>query len=186
MGAPSQMRRAELAMSEARTHETLNQGFCGRLATIGADGYPYCVPMIYVLLDGEVYLHNTRARGHLRANVEHDPHVCFEIDVAGEVFPYGRFECDTTVSYRSVILFGKIRIVDDIAAKHRFFEALMQKYAKTREGRHKGFFPRIEQITLYAITIERMTGKEISLPDLSQQWPAMDRTKTPNADPTAK
>jgi hypothetical protein len=26
-----------------------------------------------------------------------------------------------------------------------------------------------------------MTGKETSLPPLSEQWPAKDRTKTPNA-----
>jgi hypothetical protein len=33
----------------------------------------------------------------------------------------------------------------------------------------------------YAIAVERMTGKEHPLPPLSEQWPAIDRTKTPNA-----
>ena len=45
----------------------------------------------------------------------------------------------------------------------------------------KGFFPRIDIIMLYAVTIERMTGKEQVLPPLSEQWPVKDRTKTPNA-----
>jgi len=31
------------------------------------------------------------------------------------------------------------------------------------------------------MTVERMTGKEQVLPPLSEQWPAKDRTKTPNA-----
>ena len=31
------------------------------------------------------------------------------------------------------------------------------------------------------ITIERMTGKETPLPDIAEQWPAVDRTKSPNA-----
>jgi uncharacterized protein len=35
--------------------------------------------------------------------------------------------------------------------------------------------------TVYAIAVERMTGKEQSLPPLSEQWPATDRTKAPNA-----
>jgi hypothetical protein len=181
MSASTQMRRADKAMSDAQALEMLQQGFCGRLATIGEDGYPYCVPMLYVWLDGEVYLHNTRAKGHLRTNVENESRACFEVDEPGEVFPYGRFECDTSVAFRSVILFGKVRIVEEIETKQRFFEALMQKYAKAEWVRPKGFFPRIEQITLYAIAVERMMGKETPLPGVTDQWPAQDRTKTPNA-----
>ncbi len=78
-------------------------------------------------------------------------------------------------------LFGRIRIVDDREAKQRFCEALMAKYGKPATQRPKGFFPRIDVITVYAITVKRMTGKEQALPPLSEQWPAKDRTKTPNA-----
>lgn len=170
-------------MPEERVRETLERGFCGRLATTGVDGYPYCVPLLYVFMDGQVYVHNTSARGHLRTNVDHEPRICFEIDEPGEVFAYGRFECDSTVAYRSVILFGKIRVVEDRETKQRFCEALMTKYAKPDWDRPKGFFPRIDQITVYAIAIERMSGKETPLPAISEQWPASDRTKSPNARP---
>jgi uncharacterized protein len=34
-------------------------------------------------------------------------------------------------------------------------------------------------VTLYAITVERLTGKETALPALSERWPALDRTKSP-------
>jgi len=93
------------------------------------------------------------------------------------------FECDSSAAYRSVILFGRIRIVEDVETKHRFCEALMAKYAKQNWDRPNGFFPRLDQITVYAITVERMTGKETPLPEVSQQWPAVDRTNTPNAVP---
>ena len=76
-----------------------------------------------------------------------------------------------------------IRIAEERAVKQRFCEMLMTKYGKSHTGRPKGFFPRLDAITVYAITIERMTGKEMALPPLSKQWPAMDRTKTPNARP---
>lgn len=181
MSTPPQMRRAEKLMSHEDVHETLLNGYCGRLATFGKDGYPYCVPLLYVWQHGEVCLHNAKAVGHLRANVDHNPNVCFEIDQPGEVFPYGRFECDTSIAYRSVILFGKIRVVESSEAKQGFFEALMEKYAKSSWGRTKSFFTRLDQITLYAITVERMTGKQIPLPAMSEQWPSLDRTKTPNA-----
>jgi nitroimidazol reductase NimA-like FMN-containing flavoprotein (pyridoxamine 5'-phosphate oxidase superfamily) len=185
MSSP-QIRRAERAMSDARARQVLAQGYSGRLATIGADGFPYCIPLLYLWIDGEVYLHTTAARGHLRSNIEANPRVCFEIDEQEGVFDYGRFECDSGLAYRSVCLFGRIRIVEDIVAKQRFCEALMEKYGKPETQRPKGFFPRIDAITVYAITIERMTGKEQSLPPLSEQWPAKDRTKTPNASPPAR
>lgn len=184
MSAPPpsrELRRTDKAMAQARAIETLARGFCGRLATVGADGSPYCVPLLYVYEDGEVLVHNAGGRGHLRANVDHDKRVCFEVDEPGQVFDYGRFECDSSVAYRSVIVFGTIRIVEDAAAKQRFFDALLAKYGKPNSGRPKGFYPRLDQITLYAITIERMTGKETPLPNIAEQWPAMDRTKSPNA-----
>jgi nitroimidazol reductase NimA-like FMN-containing flavoprotein (pyridoxamine 5'-phosphate oxidase superfamily) len=185
MSAVLPMRRADKVMPEERVVRTLETGFCGRLATMGPDGYPYCVPLLYVWMEGEIYLHNTGARGHLRTNVDHEPRVCFEMDEAGQVFPYGRFECDTSVAFKSVIAFGKIRVIEDAGTKQRFFEALMQKYAKRDGDRPKGFFPRIDQVTLYAIAVERMTGKETPLPDLAEQWPQRDRTKSPNARPNA-
>jgi len=177
------VRRADKLMTEERAREALERGFCGRLATVGEDGWPYCVPLLYVCMDGEVFVHNTRATGHLRANVDREPRVCFEIDEAGEVFAYGRFDCDSTVAYRSVIVFGRIRVVEDLATKRRFCDGLMAKYAKKDWERPKGFYPRIDQITVYAIAIERMSGKETPLPEAAERWPAVDHTKSPNARP---
>ncbi len=159
------------------------RGYCGRLGTVGPDGSPYVVPLLYVWIDGEIWVHNTRAPGHLRANVDHEPRVCFEIDEPGEVFAYGRFECDTSVAYRSVIAFGRIRVIEDQTSKHRFFAALMNKYGDPSWGRLQEFFPRLDQVTVYAIAIDRMTGKETPLPPLQDRWPAADHTKTPDAVP---
>ena len=173
------LRRTDKAMTPEAALALLQRGFCGRLATIGADGYPYCIPLLYVWMDDLVFVHSTGARGHLRANIEHDARVCFEVDEPGEVFGYGRFECDSSLAYQSVVLFGTIRIVDDRDTKHQFCEALMAKYAAAEQGRPTGFFPRIDQITVYAIAAERVTGKETPLPDASRRWPSVDRTMTP-------
>jgi uncharacterized protein len=162
---------------------SLQVSYCGRLTTIGPDGYPYCVPLLYVLMDGQLFMHGTAARGHLRTNVENNTKVCFETDSPEEVFDYGRFECDTGLAYRSIVVFGQIRIVDDVPTKQRFCETLMVKYGKPDTGRPKGFFPRLMEICVYALTIERITGKQLALPPVSEQWPAVDRTKTPSARP---
>ena len=170
-------------MSEERIHELLSHAYSGRLATVGTDGWPYIVPLLYVWMNGEIWVHTTRARGHFRSNVEHSPRVCFEVDEPGEVFPYGRFDCDTSIAYRSVVAFGSIRSVNDKPQKKAFRDGLMKKYADQEMGRPKSFYPRLEQVTVYAITIERMTGKETLLPPVEEQWPATDSTKSPDAKP---
>ena len=188
MSNTPQLRRADKQMSDARLQELLAHGYCGRLATIGADGFPYIVPLLYVWMDGKIYTHNTRAPGHLRANVDANPRACFEIDEPGEVFGYGRFECDTSVSYASIIAFGTVQLVEDDAGKSAFCVALLEKYARQVSGRPKSFFPRLGQIAVYAMTVERITGKESVLPVVAEQWPARDRTKTPQivAPPDSK
>jgi nitroimidazol reductase NimA-like FMN-containing flavoprotein (pyridoxamine 5'-phosphate oxidase superfamily) len=183
MSAPPQLRRADKLMTEDQALEFLARGYCGRVASVGPDGWPYCVPLLYVWAGGEVLVHNAAAPGHLRANVRHDRRVCFEVDEAGEVFDYGRFECDTSVAYRSVIVFGTIRMVEDESAKRQFFDALMAKYRKPDSGRPKHFYPRLDDITLYAIAPERITGKETPLPSVAEQWPSRDRTKSPDVRP---
>lgn len=181
MSEAPRVRRTDKQMADARARELLERTHAGRLATVGPDGWPYIVPLLYVCLAGEIWVHNTRARGHLRANVEHDPRVCFEVDAPGEVFPYGRFECDTSVAYQSVVAFGRIRIVEEERLATAFFDAFMRKYGDGTDGRPRGFYPRLSAVTVYAISVDRMTGKETALPAPAERWPAADHTKSPNA-----
>jgi nitroimidazol reductase NimA-like FMN-containing flavoprotein (pyridoxamine 5'-phosphate oxidase superfamily) len=181
MSSPPRVRRTDKLMADEKLGELLSTSYCGRLATVGADGAPYICPLLYVWMQGQVWLHNTSAQGHLQTNVRHDPRVCFEIDTPGEVFPYGRFQCDTSVEYRSVIVFGRIRIAEDRAQKAAFFDALMAKYYGNDPTRPKGFYPRLDAVVVYVLTVERMTGKQTALPAADAQWPAKDLTKSPNA-----
>ena len=49
------------------------------------------------------------------------------------------------------------------------------------EGDSRVCFEVDEPGEVYAIAVERMTGKETPLPAVSQQWPARDNTKSPDA-----
>ena len=46
MSRPLQVRRIDKLMTEERARAALAAGFCGRLATVGADGWPYVVPLL--------------------------------------------------------------------------------------------------------------------------------------------
>jgi uncharacterized protein len=179
MSAPT-LRRAERRMDTENAMAFLEQAHTGRLATIGKDGFPYCIPLLFIWMDGAVFLHGSNAVGHLRQNIDHDGRACFELDETGEVFDYGRFECDSGISFRSVVIFGNISVIADPVIKQTFCERLMEKYGKPPTARPIGFFPRLDWITVYRLGVERISGKEQVLPPLEEQWPAQDRTKTPN------
>lgn len=183
MSSSPSLRRQDKAMDKAASEAFLAEAYCGRLATLGEDGYPYCLPLLFIWSGGKLYFHNTGARGHLRANVAFCQKACFEVDEAGPVFDYGRFECDSTLAFRSVILFGRVSIVEEDAQKRAFFDALMEKYRKSGPERPPNFYPRLDETTVYMMEVESMTGKLSPLPPASEQWPAKDRSKSPRAVP---
>jgi len=181
MSAGPQVRRSDKLMTQTSVEELLSRAYSGRLATVGPDGWPYVCPLLYIWLDGKIWVHTTSAIGHLRNNVMFQPKVCFELDEPGQVFLYGRSECDTSLEYRSVVVFGQISILEDDAQKTAFFDVLMQKYTPQDIGRPRGVYPRLNQVTVYAITVERRTGKETILPAVESQWPALANKATRHA-----
>jgi nitroimidazol reductase NimA-like FMN-containing flavoprotein (pyridoxamine 5'-phosphate oxidase superfamily) len=176
-----QLNRADKVMRDDEIDAFLTTSFCGRTATIGADGYPYVVPNLFVWHDSTVFLHTARRSGHFAANVRNSDRVSFETVASGEVFPYGDIECDTSVSYRSVVLFGRIRVVDCEDEAAEFFRRFMTKYAPADSwGREKESFPRILATTVYAIEPDAITGKHGVLPPVSERWPQKNNTLSPN------
>ena|ERR1700730_14709360 len=175
-----QLRRADKVMLDTEIQELLRTAFCGRTATVDSDGYPYVVPNLYVWHEGAVWLHTARTNGHFARNVSHENRVCFEVDEPGQVFPYGHIECDTSVSFRSVVLFGRISLIRDANQSRAFFTLFMAKYAPTDSwGREKGSFPRLEATNVYTIVPDSMTGKVGVLPAVEARWPAKNNTLSP-------
>jgi nitroimidazol reductase NimA-like FMN-containing flavoprotein (pyridoxamine 5'-phosphate oxidase superfamily) len=178
------VRQPKEALSAAEVEALLAAAFCGRTATVGADGYPYIAPNLFVWKNGQVWLHTPRHKGHFLENVQHSDRVSFEVDAPGKTFPYGHVECDTSVSYRSVIVFGRIRTIEDAEEMRAFFTAFLAKYApKESWGREIGSFPRLHGPIVYAITPEMITGKFSALPAVSEQWPSQNNTLSPGWKP---
>ena len=83
----------------------------------------------------------------------------FQLDEQDGVFDYGRFECDSGLAFRSVVVFGTIKLVTEPAVKQAFCEALLRKYGKPGRDRPANFFPRLDLIAVFEIAIERLTGE---------------------------
>ncbi|HWI50519.1 MAG TPA: pyridoxamine 5'-phosphate oxidase family protein [Symbiobacteriaceae bacterium] len=164
-----QLRRTDREMSAADTWHLLETGYVGRLGTAGPDGWPYVVPKMYVAYDGCVYFHSTTARGHTRKDLEANPKVCFEVDQPGPVFPTGTHsQCETSVGFESVILFGTCTLVEEEAERITCLERLMTKYADPSWER-PAVWNSLDATAVFKITVERITGKRRPV-TVAEQW----------------
>ena len=64
MSGLPEVRRADKLMPDQEVQAFLAEGYCGRLGTVGGDGLPYVTPLLYVVMDGEIWVHNAITSGH--------------------------------------------------------------------------------------------------------------------------
>ena len=117
------MRRFGQQLPENEAIEILKNSTAGVLALQGDDGYPYTVPMSHFYRDGKLYFH-CAMEGHKYDAVRSCDKASFCVIEQDDVMP----EQFTTL-YRSVVAFGRIRIVEDAAEKLDAMRALSDKYS---------------------------------------------------------
>jgi uncharacterized protein len=108
----------------------------GRLATNGADGYPYISPVNFVYHKGNIYFHSA-PKGEKLDNLMRDPKVCFEVDIPlaylDTSFDPARRVCHLHQYYHSVIIRGKASVITDGPQKVAVLNALVTKHEKSAD-----------------------------------------------------
>ena len=149
------MRRFGQEIPAEESVEILKEGTSGVLSLMGEDGYPYGVPLAYAYDDGRIIFHSA-PDGHKIDAIKFCDKASFCVVAMDEVIP----EKFSTV-YKSVIAFGKIRVIEDPEEKLRAMRILSDKYSPNMEERRDkaiaGSFHRMHVIEL---VVEHMTGKE--------------------------
>ena len=148
-----EIRRTDRALTEEDAVEILRKGSFGILSTIGADGYPYGVPVNYVYDDGRIYFHCAKNNGHKQENLRFSGRVSFTVVTKSEVISE-KF----TTAYESAVAFGTAsKIVFD---KEKALRLLVKKYSPQfiDEGESciKDDF---EHTDVFMLEIERLTAK---------------------------
>ena len=102
-----EMRRKNQLLSQSEAEEILKNGTAGVLALSGDDGYPYAVPMSYVYDNGRIFFHSAKS-GHKTDAIASCDKASFCVIDKNDIV------CDEyTTYYKSVIVFGRIHIIDN-------------------------------------------------------------------------
>ena len=73
-----QGRMKQHQLSKAEIDDVLEKGQVGSLGTNNENGYPYVVPVHYIIYDGKIYIHGL-IKGQKISNLIQNNKVCFEV-----------------------------------------------------------------------------------------------------------
>lgn len=149
-----EMRRQDRCITKEEAFEILARGKYGVLSVVGEDGYPYGVPMHYIVEGNSVYLHCSAQGGHRNDALENNPKISFTV-----------IETENGIQCKSIVLFGKAVM----AAEKKTFvlEKLVEKFVPEPawESAKKGIPFAVDSIQALELKIEHITGKWIDKPE---------------------
>lgn len=149
------MRRNRQELSQDICRQILTTGKQGILAVSGDNNYPYAVPVNYVYYQDKIYIHSALT-GHKIDAIRKCDKVSFCIIDKDDVIPE-KF----TTNFRSVIIFGRVKLITDEKLKYDSLKALADKYAPQYEQEGiEEINSAFKRTAIIEITIEYMTGKQ--------------------------
>jgi len=153
-----EMVRKHLQLPERECLDVLRQEPRGVLSVLGDDGYPYGMPMDhwYNEEDGHLYFHSG-PMGHKVDALKNCDKVSYCVFDKGFVR-----EGEWALNIRSVIVFGRMRVVEDRERAIELVRKLSYKYTDD-ETYIEGEIKKTGKIVLvYELIPEHMTGKLVN------------------------
>ena len=149
------MRRNRQQLSREECERILGRCTSGVLALTGDGGYPYAVPLSYVYADGTIIFHSA-VQGHKVDAIRRDNRCSFCVIEQDEIRP-----AEFTTYFRSVIVFGRIQILEAADEKVQALRLLGRRYSPNDEaGLQHEIDKSLDHVMLIRLDIEHISGKE--------------------------
>lgn len=149
--------RPKQQLPESECIEILKSQPRGVLSVQGDDGYPYGLPIDYWYCEenGKLYFHCGKTGHKIDAIKKHDK-VSFCVCDQG-----CRKDGDWALTIRSVIVFGRIRILADQSRAIEITRSLSKKYTSDTEYIEDEIRKYADGVLCLELTMEHMTGKSV-------------------------
>lgn len=150
------MRRFKQQISEEECIRILKEQPRGVLSMLGNDGYPYGIPLDHWYSDNKLYFHGAKVGHKIDAITAYDK-------VSYCVMDEGyRKDGEWPLNIKSVVVFGRIRVVEDEAKKREICTNLVRKFTDDEEYLQKELTNAFPRVNCLELTIEHMTGKLVN------------------------
>lgn len=173
-------RLPEYARDEAWMRAFLQETKVGHVATTW-DDQPFITPTTfwYDESNHRIIFHSNIA-GRVRANIERNPKIALEASEMGRLLP-SNVALEFSLQYRSVMVFGTVRILESDEEKTAALTGLLEKYFPAMQAGRE-YRPitgkELKRTSVYELKIESMSGKENwnERADQSDEWPALEES----------
>lgn len=149
------MRRQGQQLSKEECEDILTNQPRGVLALLGDYDFPYAIPMSHVFVNGKIYFHGAN-KGHKKDAVINYSKCSYCVLDDGV-----KARDSWWYTFRSVIVFGRIKILTDIDEKIEALTYLGDKFFPTHEDTVDEIDRLLDRTEVYEITIEHMSGKTV-------------------------
>lgn len=131
------------------------------VSTVSPEGMPYSVPMNFCYQNEQIILHSAPTGTHL-TNIEQNNNICVVFCTDGTlVYQHKEVACSYRMRAESVICFGKVTFVEAVEEKILLMNKFMDHYTQNEFKYSK---PAIQNVKVWLIDIEKMTGKSFAVP----------------------
>jgi nitroimidazol reductase NimA-like FMN-containing flavoprotein (pyridoxamine 5'-phosphate oxidase superfamily) len=153
----------------------------GQIAHIASrwDDQPFVTPSTYFFDEaGHRLIFHSNLAGRVRSNLERHPEVCAEVSELGKRLP-SNVALEFSLQFRSAVVFGKARLIEDEDEKRQVLHKLIAKYFGEMElgtDYRPATEKELKRTSVYEIQIDSWSGKENwkDRADQSDEWPALD------------
>ena len=151
-----EMRRKNQLLSEEISREVLQRNTSGVLSLMGEKGYPYGVPMSYVLAGDKIFFHCAK-EGHKIDAIRREEKASFCVIDQDKIVSE-----EYTTYFRSVIAFGSVHILENEDEKRNAIRILAEKYSGDQgaEGIEREIDKHFANLCMLQFDMEHLTGKE--------------------------
>lgn len=152
------MRRKKQQLSDKECTAILEEETRGVLSVLGENNYPYGVPMnfYYSKDENKVYFHGAGMGHKIDAIQKHDK-VSFCVHNKGE-----KVEGKVGLDFKSVIVFGRIKLLNDIEKNIDICRKLSSKFNFDKEYIENEITNFAKFVTVLELTPEHITGKLVN------------------------
>lgn len=153
-----EMSRIKQALTQEECIRILKTELRGVLSVLGDDGYPYGMPLnhYYNQQDGKLYFHSGK-KGHKIDAIRRNNKASF--CVYDEGF---RREGEWALNIKSVIVFGRIEVVEDRETIYRISAELSRKFTEDEDYIQKEIEHSGPGTFMFTLTPELITGKIVN------------------------
>lgn len=153
-----EMRRFKQQISEEECIRILKEQPRGILSMIGDNGYPYGIPLDhwYSEKDNRLYFHCAKTGHKLDAIA-----ACDKVSYCVMDKGY-RKDGEWALNINSVVVFGRMRVVEDEDKKQEIYTNLVRKFTDDEEYLRRELTNALPRVNCLELIIEHMTGKLVN------------------------